>query len=112
MESSLWKSRECLHPTGASYMFWTYIEMKDTIISGKDVCRLFKILPTIGREGLLCVCVCVHFGVVRRCGNGIFWGNTVYMSKDVYVVVKKNHPALGHDRKVIFPVQVFLKIAL
>lgn len=54
----------------------------------------------------MCACVhmCTHFGVVRRPENGIIWGDTVHMSKVLFIwVVRKNHPALGHDRKVIFP---------
>lgn len=54
----------------------------------------------------MCACVhmCTHFGVVRRPENGIIWGDTIHMSKVLFIwVVRKNHPALGHDRKVIFP---------
>lgn len=60
-----------------------------------------------------CVYVCTHFGGVRRPENGIFWGSTVHMNKVLFMwVVRKNLPALGHDRKVIFPMQVFFAIAL
>lgn len=53
-------------------------------------------------------CVCVHFGIVRS-GNGTIWGDTIYMSKVLFMwVVKKNHS----DRKVSFPMQVLFKIAL
>lgn len=53
-------------------------------------------------------CACVHFGIVRS-GNGTIWGDTIYMSKVLFMwVVKKNHP----DRKVSFPMQVLFKIAL
>lgn len=57
-------------------------------------------------------CVCVHFGIVRS-GNGTIWGDTIYMSKVLFMwVVKKNHPALGREWKVSFPMQVLFKIAL